>query len=196
MIQRTCKRNDAPAAASPIARLDARQPTKRRRLADRAASVCAGGAHRHARCHRRRRPARRPARHQHRFGIAPSFPGILHRTERRCHVRRAHGELVQIGLAQRHRTVGEQALRDRALVRRHEIVQDAATGRGAHTLGAKQILDRQRNSGQRPRTSGSECRVRVLGLSLRQFRRNRNERVQPRVKRGHRIQMRLRQFAR
>ena len=38
-------------------------------------------------------------------GILPPLPGIRHRTIGRCHVRRTHGELVHVGLAEKHRAV-------------------------------------------------------------------------------------------
>ena len=79
-----------------IGRLEAGQAAQRRRLADRAAGIGAGRGRRQARRDRRRRAARGAAGH------AGGIPGILHRAEKRGLVRRAHGELVHVELAQRH----------------------------------------------------------------------------------------------
>ena len=76
-------------------------------------------------------------------------PGIEHRTEGAGLVGRAHGEFVHVGLAQHHRAGVPQILGHGGFIRRHEIAQDLAAGRGAHALGAEQILDRQRQAFQR-----------------------------------------------
>ena len=65
VIERRRERHHAPARATAIGRLHADDAAERRRLADRAAGVGAGRAHRQPRRHRGRRTAGRAAGHQH-----------------------------------------------------------------------------------------------------------------------------------
>ena len=107
LIERGGKRDDAPARAAAIGRLDADGRGERRRLADRAAGVGRGRAHAEQRRHRRGRAAGRAARHQRGVGaLAP--PRIDHRAEARGLVRRAHRELVIVELAEHHRAVAPE----------------------------------------------------------------------------------------
>ena len=113
--------------------------------------------------HRRGRAARRAARHQRRVRALPP-PRRGHRPERGL-VRRAHGELVVVGLAEQHRAVAPELRGHGRLVGRHEIVEDVRARRGAHTFGAEHVLDRERNAFQR---AGFACRdARVGGLGHR-----------------------------
>ena len=85
----------------PVARDDAvggfhpDDPAQRGWLADRAARVAAEGEGHHSGCHRRRASARGAARH------AAGVPGVARRSEGRVLRRGPHGELVEVGLADR-----------------------------------------------------------------------------------------------
>ena len=141
---------------------------ERGRLADRAAGVGAGGAQAQPGRHRRGRAARAAARHEVAIVARPG-PGIAHPAVVGGHVRRAHRELVEIGLAQADRARFPQFAADRRFIGRHEAVQDVRAGGGQHALGAEQILDRRaaclragrprrgRAARRRPRPSPAPC---------------------------------------
>ena len=112
LVQRRGERHHAPAAAAAIGRLDARQCRR---------TPPAGGSSRRYRCPWRpcairaataaADPPDEPPGTSTRIAVAAPLPRIFHRAERRCHVGRAHRELVQIGLAQEHRAVAQQVAR-------------------------------------------------------------------------------------
>ena len=129
-------------------------------------------------------------------GVLPPLPRICHRAIGRGHVRRTHGELVHVRLAEEDRAVAQQVGTDGAFIRRHERVEDAAAGGGAHALGAEQVLDRQRNAGERRELAARECRIRRIGLRQRALAGHRDEGIQPRIERIDRREMCLGQFAR
>src|SRR3954466_1052713 len=79
--------------------------------------------------------------------LAP--PRVHHRSETRGLVRRAHGKLVIVDLAEHHGAVAPQVRRDGRLIGRYEIIEDPRARRGAHALGAEQILDAERNAFER-----------------------------------------------
>ena len=81
-------------------------------------------------------------------------------------------------------------LRHRALIRRHERPEDLAAGRRPHPRGAEQVLDRQRNPGQRPRIPRRQRRIRRPGLIHRLGMADGDVGIQPRVQRLDRMQMR------
>ncbi len=169
LVERRGVRDDAPAGASPISRLYAHGAGEGGGLTDRAAGIGAGGAEAEMRGHRRRRAAGRAAGHQ--LGIGVGAPPWRHRRpETRRLVRRAHGELVIVGLAQHHGAVAPELRGDGRLVGRHEIVEDVRAGRGAHVLGAEQILDGEWDPFQRPAVAAGQPRVGLLrhGARLRQ----------------------------
>ena len=123
----------------------------------------------------RRRP-RRTSRPRNRPAPAPrSSPcaarGLTTGPEAAGLVRRAHGELVAVELAQHDGAGIPQVLRHRRLVGRREIVEDVGAGRGAHALGAVEVLDAQRQAFQRPRLALGQPRVARLGLRQRVLRR-------------------------
>ncbi len=63
----------------------------------------------------------------------------------------AHGELVEVGLADDHRPGCPQALDDRGVVGRQPAGQDAGRARGGDAAGAQVVLEGHGHAGQRPR---------------------------------------------
>ncbi len=158
LVERGCERHDAPARAAAVGRLDAHGRGERCRLADRAAGIGRGRAHAEQRRHGGRRSAGRAARHQRGVGtFAP--PRIDHRAEARGLVRRAHREFVVVELAEHHGAVAPELRGHGGFVRRHEIAEDLRARRGAHVLGREQVLDPQRNAGQRTALALGDLRV-------------------------------------
>src|ERR1051326_8602918 len=94
-----------------------------------------GAPHTQAGPDRRRRPARRTARHQLLLRTAPA-PWRYDRIETRRFIRRAHGELIVVELAEEHRTVAPQIGGDGGLIGGNEIFQNARASRGADASGA------------------------------------------------------------
>src|ERR1700758_1115212 len=82
-----------------------------------------------------RRAARRAAGH------VRERPRVLHRTHGAVLVRRAHGELVHVELAERDGARGGEARRHRRLVGRHEAAQDLRGARRLDALRAEDVLD-------------------------------------------------------
>ena len=145
LVERAGKRHHAPARAAAVGRLQPDDAAERRRLADRAAGVGAGAARHHVGRDHGRRAARRAARHQLAV-VAPLLPRVLDAAEVARHVRRAHGELVEVGLADHDRARLPQVGGHRALILRHEAFEDVRAGRGLHALGAEQVLDGERHA--------------------------------------------------
>src|SRR4029453_7023241 len=81
------------------------------------------------------------------------------RPERRTFVRRAHGKLVVVELAQHHRAVAPEIGADGRLVARQKIVEDARARRGAHVLGGEHVLDAEREALERARVARFKARI-------------------------------------
>ena len=177
LIERRCEGDDAPARATSVSRLDADRARDGGRLTDRAARIGRRGAETQKSGDGRGRTARRSARHQRLVRILRA-PGIDHRLEIARLVRRPHGELVHVDLAEHDRARVPQVLRDGRFIRRNEVRQDAAAGRGAHALGAEQILDGERQAFERTGFAFRETRVGALRHGERAFGRLRDERVE------------------
>ena len=141
-------------------------PQKRGRLADRAAGVGAGGPQAQPGRHRRGRAARAAAGHQGGV-VAGAGPGVAHTAIVGGHVGRAHGELVEVGLAQADRTRLPELAADGRFVGRDEAVQDVRAGGGQHALGAEQVLDRQRHALEQAALAGGQPRVGRVGHGQR-----------------------------
>jgi hypothetical protein len=75
-------------------------------------------------------------------------------------VRRAHGELVVIEFAEQHRAIAPQIGGDGRFVGGNEVFQDVRARRGAHTGGAEQILDAERQPFERPALAFGQSRIR------------------------------------
>jgi hypothetical protein len=63
--------------------------------------------------------------------------------------RRSHGELVHVGLAERHHVGQAQLAHDGGVVRRNPALQDLRAGGRRHVEGAEHVLDRDRDTGER-----------------------------------------------
>src|SRR5205823_891418 len=93
---------------------------QRRRLPDRAAGVRADCRHAHPRSQRRRAAARRAA------GDAIGVPGVAGRAEGAVFGRAAHGELVEVGLAEDDGARPFEFLRDRRVVGKHQPAESSS----------------------------------------------------------------------
>ena len=128
LVERAGEGHDAPARAAAVGRLDPADAGEGRRLADRAAGVGAGRRGGDARRDCRRRTARRPARSKRGIAAVVAPPRRDHRAVGAGLVRRAHGELVHVELAEHARPRLAQVGGDGALIARLEVLEDAAAG--------------------------------------------------------------------
>ena len=122
LVERARERDQPVARDQAVRGLHADDAAQRGGLADRPAGVGAQGE--------RRVPGgapRPPTRHSNRRARA-KVARVARRAERRVLRRRAHRELVEVGLGDRHRAGGEQALDDRRRVRRTPALEDARRG--------------------------------------------------------------------
>ena len=142
LVERGGERDDAPARAAPVGRLDADGAGQRGGLADGAAGVGGGGSQAQVGGHRGRRSRRRsrPAPACRRLPSALAPPRVDDGAEGAGLVGGAHGELVAVELAEHHRAGVPQVGVDGRFVGRLEVVEDLRAGRGAHALGAEQSL--------------------------------------------------------
>ena len=179
---------------APVGRLDPDRAGEGGRLADGAAGIGGGGAEAEPRGHRRGGAARRAAGHERRVG-SPAPPGRDHVAVGAGLVRRAHGELVEIELAEHDGAVAPQIGRDRRLVVRLEGLQDLGSRRGGHAVGAEQVLDPERDALR----AAAPRRRRSSGRTTSAISRARSGRLQQVGVQGarlrHRVEMRLRQLA-
>ena len=144
LIERRAEGEQAVARDAAVGRLEADDAAERARLADRAAGVGAERDRRQAGRHRDRGAAARPARD------AIQRPRIARHAERRVLGRRAHRELVAVGLAEDDRAGRFQALDGRRGEGRHEALEDPRGGGGRHVARAEVVLHRHRHAEQRP----------------------------------------------
>ena len=164
LVERRGERDHPVARDGAVGRLEADDPAQRGGLADRAAGVRAD------------RPRREPGRDGGRAAAARSardaraVPRVQDRPEGRVLVRRAHRELVLVGLAEQRRAGLAQALDRRRRVRRQVALEDARAGLARDALGAEQVLDRRagpRRAGRRPaRLGGAPRRPPGEGVEL------------------------------
>lgn len=132
----------APAGNPAVGWLDPGEVGQRRRLADRAASIGAGGGRQQARGDCRGGTAGGAARH------AVEAPGVLHRAVVAGLVRRAHGEFIHVQLAEGNGAGGGELLDHGGVVGRDEVVEHLRTAAGAYALGAEQVLVGDRRAEQ------------------------------------------------
>ena len=167
-VERGRERDQPVPADQPVGRLEPHHPRERRRLPNRAAGVGPERPHGlprrdQASRDRRRAAAARAAGHQ------VEVPRVVDRSERRVLVRRPHRELVAVGLAEQHPSVGPQALPGRAVVRRDVGLQDLRSARRGHAPRRQHVLQRERDPrGLRRVTRGDACvgRPRLLTREL------------------------------
>ena len=143
LVERTGIGHHAVAADHAIGRLDAGNAAEGGRLADRTAGVSTGCGRHQARGHGGGRAPRAATRH------SGQIPRVFHRAVERVFVRRAHGEFVHVGLADRHQTGSLAAGHHGGVVRADEVVEHLRAARGFHAFGDEEVLVRQRNAGQR-----------------------------------------------
>ena len=74
-------------------------------------------------------------------------------------VRRAHGELVHVELAEHHRAVAPEIGGDGRFVGRLEAVENVAARLRVHALGGEEILDADRQSLERAALPPGEARI-------------------------------------
>ncbi len=109
-------------------------------------------------------------------------------------VGRAHGELIEVELAEHHGTIAPEIGRHRRFVMRLEALEDLGARRRLDALGAEQVLDAERDALQRAGLAGGDLRVRRVGHRQRAVGRFEEVGVQrPRL--GHGVEMRARQLA-
>jgi hypothetical protein len=142
-VERGPEGNQPVAAHSAISRLHPHHPAKARRLADRATRLGSECGRYHSCCHECGRPA----------GGTPRYPGwierMLHPPEGRMLRRRAHRELVEVGLRRNHGPGLAEAL-DHGRVVRGEIPLEDAGPAGGHLLnGDDVVFERERHAGER-----------------------------------------------
>src|ERR1051326_6424197 len=78
--------------------------------------------------------------------------------------RRAHGELVHVGLAEHDGASLPQLGGDRRFIGRNEAVEDVRAGGGQHALGAEEVLYAERQPFEEPRLAAREARIGRLCL--------------------------------
>ena len=175
LIERRGEGDHPPARATTIGRLDPGDTGQSSRLADRTTGIGAGRRDAQACRHRRSRAAGGAAGH----GF--TIPGITHRTEITGLVRRAHRELVHVGLAKHDHPCALQVLDHGRVIRRDEIFQHPRTTAGAYITGAKDVLVRDRDTGQRARRAAGYPCVGRRGLFQSQLLGHGDETVEHRV---------------
>ena len=143
VVERRGEGDQAVARDAAVGRHQPDHAAERCRLANRAAGIGAQRRHSHSRRHRRRRTARGSA------GNARQIARIVHRAVAGVLVRRAHGELVAVGLAEHDRAGGFQARHRGAVVGRNEVAQDLRAGSGAHAAHDHHVFDGDGHAGQR-----------------------------------------------
>ena len=129
------REGDHPVARHPAVRgFQAGRARQRRGLPYRATRIGARRRRHDPRCHRRGGAARRTA------GRTFKVPGVPDRAEIAGLVRRAHRELVHVGLAEHDGTGIGQPFDDRRVVRRHEILEHPRTAGRQHAAGTEDVL--------------------------------------------------------
>ena len=200
-----CRRRSAPSARldrgstrtrpcrsairDPYVGFSPQMPLKRGRLADRSAGVGTGCRRCQSRGDRGSRTARRTAGHARRI------PRIAHGAVVARFARRAHRELVHVGLAEHHRAGRVEARDDGCVVRRDEVVEHLRTAARTDAARAEDVLVRDRQTGQRrrPFRSRSVASAAAACASARSAR-HRDEAVVARVEPFDPIEIEARQL--
>ena len=178
MIERRTERDQAVPRDAAVGRLQADHAAHRGRLANRSAGVGPERQRRDARRDGGRRSAARAA------GNAIERPRVVHGTERRVLVRRAHRELVAVGLADDDRARRVEPRETTVASYGGDVgLEHARRGGGADPSRAQVVLERDRHADQRAIAPSVEIAI-DLGRALeRLFARHGVERVQRRVDR-------------
>ncbi len=172
------------AGTDAVGRLQAADARHGRRLANGAAGVGAGAARHQARRDCRRRAARTAPGHIGRV------PGILHRAEMRRFARRAHRELVHVGLADEDGAGASQAVDDVRVERRRVVREHPRATGSAHARRGENVLVRNRNAEERPAVAVGENRIGRLRVGERPLGIDGDEGVERRIERRDAIERR------
>ena len=97
-------------------------------------------------------------------------------------VRRAHGELVVVELAEHHRAGVPEVGADRQFISRLEIVEDLRARGRADAVGAEKILVADRKAFERARLARGDRSSLAFGLGQRVLRRRQHVSVERRVR--------------
>ena len=123
----------------------------------------------------------------------PAPPGVDDRSEATGLVRRTHGELIVVELAQHHGAGVPKILRDGRFVGGREALENVGAGRRAHTLGADKVLDAERQPFERPRIAlGMRASLILAGQGL--IRRRQHVGIERLVAGGNGLEKRRGQF--
>ena len=174
LIQARGKRDHPVARYAPVGRLEPGEVGERRRLADRSPGVGAARRRRKPRADRDGRAPRGSARH------ACRVPGVAHRAVETRLVRRAHRELVHVGLAQQHRTGRSPPLDDGRVVGCDEVAEHARPAGREDAVGAEDVLVRDRHAGERSCLTPRASRIGLARIRERPLGRHCHEGVQSR----------------
>ena len=173
LVERRGEGDKPVARDAPVGGLEADDTAQRRRLADGAARVGArrgdalvGGQGRGGAA------ARAP-------GNALQVPGIAGDAEIRRLRGGAHGELVHVRLADEDGALVAQLLHHRAVIGRHEVVEDPRAAGRAVPLRALDVLERDGDAGKRLDVSLADLAVGLLRLLEGVFLHHRGEGVNP-----------------
>ena len=144
LIERGGVGDQSVAGDAAVGRLDPDDPAVRSRLPNGASRIRSEGGDRFPRRHRRgRTPAAAP-------GDAAVVDGIAHRSEDGVLARRAHGELVHVGLAEEDGVGGAEPGHRPGVVGGDVVPQYPAGAGGAAAAHADHVLDGNRDACQRP----------------------------------------------
>ena len=142
LVERAREGDEAVARHGAVGGLHAHDAAQRRRLADGAAGVGAQGPERLAGGHRGGGAARRAAGH------GAQVPGVVGGAEGRVLGRRAHGELVHVGLAQHDDVIAPDAAHRRGGVDRLVVAEHLRAAGGGDALGDHVVFDGGGQAGQ------------------------------------------------
>jgi hypothetical protein len=144
MIQRPRKRNHPASRHAPISRLDPHTPAQRRRFANRTSRVGPNRRITKPGSDGRRGSTGRPS------GNMPCVPGVVNIAEETDQRTPAVSELVQIVLAQHHRTGLPQPPHNFRIFGRNAMLKHRAGSRSARARSIDQVFQGDRNPMQKP----------------------------------------------
>ena len=159
LIQTRGEGHEPKARDAPVGRLQADDAAESGWLADRSSGIGTEADRGETGGNRRGGPAAAPS------GNAIGLPRIAHRFEGGVFVRRAHRELVRVGLPEKHRALLAKAPHDGGVVRRAKSLENARSGGGRCVDRAEHVLERDGNSGERGRVARGQPPIGSSGLS-------------------------------
>ena len=114
-------------------------------------------------------------------GTRAGIPGVADRAEETRLVRRAHRELVHVGLAEQHRARRPPPLDHGRVVWRDEVAEHARPAGREDAVGAEDVLVRDRHAGQRPALAARKARIGLARIRERALGGDGHEGVQTRA---------------